>query len=141
MITLVEAPTVLSLWEGSKFEPAGGKVSMICLPFTSHDRGYDPALTVRLLGASIKPLTVVVAGHLNIQGIEIGSETTDFPRGRDVFFPQEACAELAKKKEVLKVNGHYHKAQTFEGIHIPGSVARLTFGEEDHAPGYQVFDL
>lgn len=132
---VVEEPGLISLPDAE----------FIALPFTSHDRNYDPAQAIRdctnLMRSSKLP--VIVAGHLNIEGIEIGSETTDFPRGRDIFFPQQACDDLAATgREVFKVNGHYHKAQTFEGIHVPGAVARLTFGkEEEYTPGFQVIEV
>jgi DNA repair exonuclease SbcCD nuclease subunit len=129
-ITLAEDPGYISL---------GGKALLCALPFTSFDRPYDPAEVVRNIPAGKLP--VIVAGHLMIEGIEIGSETSDFPRGRDIFFPQQACDDLAKGREVMRVQGHYHKKQCFEGIYIPGSVARLTFGEEEHSPGYQVIEV
>ncbi len=125
---------------------ADGETDILFLPFTSHDRSYDPGKFVldaarRMKERGEAPKACIVAGHLNIKGIEIGSETTDFPRGRDVFFPQDACEELAKMTEVLKVNGHYHRSQCFEGIHIPGAISRLTFGEESYAPGYNIIEI
>jgi DNA repair exonuclease SbcCD nuclease subunit len=129
-ITLAEDPGYISL---------GGKALLCTLPFTSFDRPYDPAEVIKNIPAGKLP--VIVAGHLMIEGIEIGSETTDFPRGRDIFFPQQACDDLAKNREVMRIQGHYHKKQCFEGIYIPGSVARLTFGEAEHSPGYQVIEI
>ena len=142
LIEVFEEPGIMSLEKRLGDIPSAG---FLALPFTSHDRNYDPAKAlIELVPPDLTPgkIPIIVAGHLNIEGIEIGSETTDFPRGRDVFFPQQACDDLVKAgHSLIKVNGHYHKQQVFEGIHIPGSVANLTFGEEDYRPGYQVIEV
>ncbi len=39
------------------------------------------------------------------------------------------------------VHGHYHQQQVFDGIHIPGSLARLTAGEEKHRPSFLVLEV
>jgi DNA repair exonuclease SbcCD nuclease subunit len=44
------------------------------------------------------------------------------------------------------MNGHYHRAQVHAGehgvtVHIPGSLARLTFSEEKNAPGYMLLEV
>lgn len=110
-------------------------VWFVWLPYTATAASYDTAEFVRESRSTVERSPVVVCGHLNIEGIGPGSETKDMPRGRDVFFPLEACIETFGKHTLL-LNGHYHKQQCFEGIWIPGSVATLTFGEEGNVPGY-----
>lgn len=142
MVHLVETPQALSLLKGTQYKPETDDVAIICLPFTSHDRDYDPAERVKFLGKTLREKFVIIASHLNVEGIEIGSETTDFPRGRNVFFPKDACNELEESgKTVLRLQGHYHKQQVFEGIYVVGSLVNLTFGEQDNKPCFQVIDV
>ncbi len=114
-----------------------GSVLLVALPFTPRSHAYDPAAFVEILPPHLGP--VIVAGHLNIEGIGPGSETIDMPRGRDVFFPLEAVKKRFPK--ALMLNGHYHTRQTFNGIVIPGSLERLTFGEEKNEPGYLIVEV
>jgi hypothetical protein len=114
------------------------KFRLIALPYTSIGRAYDPRTHVRgsvdAWTAKDKHLPLMVAGHLNIEGIEPGSESGEMARGRDVFFPVEEVDELYPG--ALKLNGHYHRQHHFRGIHIPGCPLRLTHGEEKNEPGY-----
>lgn len=112
-----------------------------CLPFcpTSHD--YDPAEHLRTSFLDNSEPVDFIIGHLNIEGIVPGSETTQMPRGRNVYFPLREAADFVRRDKTILVNGHYHEAQAFEyepgiAIHIPGSLARLTHGEEKLTPRY-----
>lgn len=107
------------------------------LPYTPRSHTYDPDAWVR---KNIRRGDVrLVCGHLNIEGITPGSETTEMARGRDVFYPDQAIQEVAPG--VAMANGHYHQAQVFRGIHIPGSLCRLSFGEQDNDPGFIIMEL
>lgn len=109
---------------------------IMCLPFTASSHGYDPAAAVEEHVGELRG--VVTIGHLHVPGIIPGEETTEMPRGREVVFPVEA----AKKVSSLMLNGHFHRRQVSpDGVHIPGSLARLTFGEEDHQPSFMVIEL
>lgn len=111
-----------------------GFVSMQTLPFTATSHAYDPAAQPGLMTAD------VVAGHLHVPGCVPGEETLEMPRGREVLFPLDRLRERERPARLL-LNGHYHRRQHTSGVYIPGSLARLTFAEKDHSPGYLVFDL
>lgn len=112
-----------------------GLPSIVALPFTASCRAYDAAAKARELLEEHGDIAGIVVGHLSVPGVIPGEETTEMPRGRDVLFP----IEEVRGRELLLINGHYHRRQrTADGIWIPGSLARLTFGEEDHTPGYLV---
>lgn len=117
-------------------------VAVCWLPFVERAANYDPEATVRDFYAKTPSAKAhVVAGHLNLEGISPGSETTDMARGRDVFFPIDAATKCAPAgSKVLLMNGHYHRQQVYRGVHVPGSLARLRFDEESHDPGYLVID-
>lgn len=132
-----EQPGVVSPFSG---------VSIIALPFTARSHAYDPAEYVERVAESgaLGDDKVIVIGHLNIEGITPGSETTDMPRGRDVFLPTAAIKKHLPNAIVL--NGHYHHRQEFMSrdgvvVHIPGSLERLTFGEERNEPGYLIVEV
>ena len=112
--------------------PPGVK-RLACLPFTPRTHNYDPRAFVRDNVAAHPDLVV---GHLMLEGIAAGSETTDMARGRDVFWP------LAEIKEcwpgALLIGGHYHETQVYQGVHLVGSLARLTRSELNNAPSYLV---
>jgi DNA repair exonuclease SbcCD nuclease subunit len=114
----------------------GGHPPIMCLPFTSPSHGYDPAEeVVRHVGGQRGVVTIT---HLNVPGIIPGEETTEMPRGREVMFP----VEEAKRVSQLMLAGHYHRRQVSpDGVQIVGSLQRLTFGEEDHTPGFLVIEL
>jgi len=111
--------------EPREYTFSGGR--LMALPYTARSRGYNPVAAVRSAG----PVDLIV-GHLMLEGIGPGSETTDFARGRDVFFP---VAQAAATGAVL-VNGHYHRRQTYQGVEIPGSLARLTRADVANNPGF-----
>ena len=122
-------------------------LNVLCLPFTPRSHPYDPEEVVREHAKNGGDDIHLVIGHLNIEGIAAGSETTDLPRGRQVFFPYELCKELLPNATLL--NGHYHERQHWrgkggkdkQGIHIPGAPQRLTFSEEQNDPGFFILEV
>jgi DNA repair exonuclease SbcCD nuclease subunit len=114
----------------------GGEAALLALPFTSAPRRYDPESVVANNGTGKK---LLVLGHMTqIPGAKLGDETYELPRGRGVPFPVEAL----RGKAALMMNGHFHRRQTTpDGIEIPGSLARLTFGEESNEPGFIVAEV
>lgn len=103
------------------------------LPFTASSHSYDPRKAIQKASEVTTPSRLVILSHLSVPGVVPGEETHEMPRGRDVVLP----AELAVEKAKLVLQGHYHRQQrTKEGIWIAGSLARLTFNEERHEPGY-----
>lgn len=105
-------------------------LNVLMLPFTSPVFDYSPEEVVEQTDGEID----MVFGHLNLRGITPGSESTDMPRGRDVYFPVDAIKKKWPKARMY--NGHYHEQQVFDGVRIPGSLLRLTHGEEQNRPGY-----
>ena len=63
------------------------------------------------------------------------------PRGRDILLP----TELLARPDVLVLQGHYHRQQVFHHmgavVHVVGSLARLTFSEQNHLPGYLIVEM
>jgi hypothetical protein len=114
---------------------------LLTLPFTAPTRAYDPVEQVERYAEqyAATEVPVVIAGHLNIEGIAAGSETSDMARGRDVMFPLERVLQLFPRAILL--NGHYHEQQVFRGIRIPGSLLRLTHSEEEHEKGFLILEL
>ena len=116
------------------------KINMVVLPFTPSSHGYDPVVVIQSnLELLSDKLPTLVLGHLNIEGIIQGSETADMPRGRDVFLPIRTIKEQLPSAVVL--NGHYHKRQNYNGVHIPGSLVRLNFGEASNKPGFLYLEI
>lgn len=111
---------------------------VICLPFTATSHAYDVEKTlVELTEASPTSRTVILS-HLAVPGIEPGEETTEMPRGREVVLP----VDVARARARLILQGHYHRQQrTKDGVWVAGSLARLTFCEERHEPGYLVVEV
>ncbi len=124
------------LVDSPRFVDIAGK-RIACLPFTPRTHNYDPRAFVRE-NANYQHIDLVV-GHLMLEGIAAGSETKDMARGRDVFWP------LAEIREcwpgAVCVAGHYHEAQVYQGVHVVGSLARLTRSEIHNTPSYLVVDL
>ncbi len=116
-------------------------LNLLALPFTPLSHTYDPVeyakKMVHLKDTAGLPL--VVLSHLVVEGIQPGEETTEMPRGRDIVLPHKMIAELMP--EALILQGHYHRRQVFEGVHVVGSLVNLTFGEETHKPGYLIVEL
>lgn len=113
---------------------SGFKVAF--LPYTPRSHSYDPTDWVE---KHLEPDVRLVVGHLNIEGITPGSETTEMARGRDVFYPVEAI-EMAAPNAFMEC-GHYHERQTYRGVYIPGSLCRLSFGEQHNTPGYTIVEF
>lgn len=126
-----------------------GLVELVYLPYPSRSRRYDPSCYVRDLAASkrlgMRGGSLIVCGHMTeVPGASAGSETADMPRGADMPFPLDACRELAQAggyDRTVLMNGHFHRRSVDGPVLIPGSLARLTHGEEGHAPGFLVVDV
>ncbi len=116
-------------------------VEVWAFPFTASCRAYDPPARARAMAAmddGKKP--IIAAGHLMLDGIHPGSETTDMPRGRDVKLPLEQLRS-GKVKPAVILNGHYHQQQCHDGVWIPGSLERLVHGEEKNVPGWLMVEV
>lgn len=142
-ISVADVPDVFSCGGVDEFSPElydlFGPV-LVMLPYVSPDRLYNPAEFIKRL-PSFGNGKVLVLGHLTVLSAEIGSESGEFARGRELVFPVEACKEKWGSR-VTMVNGHYHKRQTTkDGVIIPGSLARLRHDEEGNTPGYLVIDF
>jgi DNA repair exonuclease SbcCD nuclease subunit len=109
------------------------------LPYTPSSKNYDPEEVVR----GWKRPPTLICSHLMVEGIEVGSETEDFPRGRDVFLPTKVIRECFPN--ALIVQGHYHKPRIEEvdgvKIHIVGSMVRLTRSEVHNTPRFLTLDI
>jgi Calcineurin-like phosphoesterase superfamily domain len=121
--------------------------NVVALPFAASSHAYDPAAFVDSVRLDNKFPTFVIS-HLAVPGVQPGEETKEIPRGREVVYPFAAVADLMMRSRgpVVCVQGHYHRRQTFRApqgydIHIPGSLARLTLGEERHDPGFLVIEI
>lgn len=131
LIHVVERPSCVYL---------NKEVAILCLPFTPSSHGVDLAAACRDLWPEDR--RVIVASHLTVPGVMPGEETSEMPRGREIAYPFAETARAA-----IRVQGHYHRRQTFDPkdggppIQIPGSLARLTFGEEDHVPSFFVLEI
>ncbi len=112
------------------------------LPYPSSSAPYDPDKVVRGWKKSERPPTLICS-HLMVEGIEVGSETTDFPRGRDIFLPTRAIRECFP--DITVVQGHYHRprVESVDGVqvHIVGSMVRLTRSELHNTPRFLTLDL
>ena len=113
---------------------------VIGLPYPSLNRPYAPTPMLASLQTSDARATIV-ATHLQYPGITPGEESREMPRGRDVPFPWEAC-----RPEWLVLGGHYHERQVWTApngvrVHVAGSLARLTHGEERNRPSFQIFEV
>lgn len=121
-----------------------GGTDVIAFPYTPRSLSYDPKVYLEHLRFDRAPGTTLVVGHLNVEGIEPGSESSEFARGREVFLPVDSLVkELGS--DLLVFNGHYHRRQTFSRagveVHVPGSLARLTRGERENSPGYLIVEV
>jgi DNA repair exonuclease SbcCD nuclease subunit len=126
-----ENPGYANLTEGAD------AIRMLALPFTATSNPYDP---VHYASDELETDdTLVVLSHLNLSGITPGSETKELPRGREVSLPFGMFR--SRPGTTLLFSGHYHQRQRYENVEIVGSLVRLTFGEENHTPGYLLVDL
>lgn len=134
--TLRPLTPITSVFDGPGFLPIFDGVWLVCLPYVPRTHAYSPAEFVASLPPALSEpgQKVVVLSHLMIEGIEPGSETSDFARGRDIFLP---IAEIVERfPEALMFNGHYHARQNFRGVWLPGSLARLTRLEAANTPAF-----
>lgn len=114
---------------------------LLLLPFPTSAKKYDPAYVCESNAEEFGESTRIVVGHLGIEGIGAGSETTDFPRGRDdVFLPLEQLFGRYKNARVF--NGHYHKRQVHRSpwgsVQVIGSLVNLTRAEIGNPQGHLV---
>lgn len=135
LIAMAERPTI---WRT-------GKMNVVALPYVARTNHYDPAAFIREDCHGLTEIDgyapPIIIGHLTVPSAERGSESEDFARGRDMIFPVGECRRRWGDRCVL-ANGHYHRKQiTKDGVHIPGSLARLRHDEEQHEPGYLVIEV
>lgn len=117
-----------------------GKTMLVWLPFVPKVAAYDPVEFIRSCPTDVD--RVFVFGHLNVPGVVPASETHEMPRGREVWMPTDAIREHWHGKAVI-FNGHYHATTDGKkaGVGIPGTLQRLTFGEQDNVVGCFIVDL
>ena len=113
----------------------------VLLPYPIRPGAYDPAAWLRANRPPDDGVPVFVAGHMTaLEGVPDGEETLEMPRGQAVPFPMQEC-----DPRWLLCNGHWHARQTYQSggrkVHICGSLARLTFGEERNVPSFNVYTL
>jgi predicted phosphodiesterase len=146
MMALMKAGIRVHSQPANQIHRAGNdRVEFVWLPYGR----YDPDRYVRELAAShrmgMKGGALVVCGHATrVPGTGVGSESTDMARGRDMPFPLEACRELAAAggyDKVVLLNGHVHRRCVDGPVLVPGSMFRVTHGEEDHEPGFMVIEV
>lgn len=118
-------------------------VGVIALPYAALAYRYDPAAYVRSVTEKHGDLRQwFVMGHMTrVDGVDDGSETVDMARGGDMRFPIEEAQKLPR---AVLVNGHYHRqriARHVGDVNIPGSLARLTHGEEQNEPGFLIVEV
>lgn len=115
--------------------------TIIALPFTATSHDYDPDAFIHECHKRAADFQgpVFIPGHLNLEGISPGSETTHMPRGRNVYWPTDAIKECFPNAVVI--GGHYHTPQEYKGVTIIGSMVRLRFDERDNTPGYIVVEV
>lgn len=131
----------LTVHERPGVREVGDGLNALILPFTASSHTYDP---VKVVGEAIArgARPHIVLSHLSVPGIIPGEETKDMPRGRDVVFPFAATSGAR-----CRVQFHYHRRQQFDPrdggppILVPGSLARLTFGEEKSEPGFIIVEI
>lgn len=122
----------------------GEGLPFIAMPYTARSGDYDPAAFAEEAVAELMKLRKkwvwppIVLGHLWLQGAIEGGEA-EMPRGRELVWPVEVNAAFARENiQPLLVNGHYHAGGRVGDVIIPGSLQRLTFGEEGNIPGYLI---
>jgi len=121
------------------FKGINMNVHIVGLPFTPTSHKYDPETTIRKMSRPKLGMPTLVIGHLNLKGIAAGSETKEFARGREVYWPTDAIKK--KWPGCVMIGAHYHNAQEFDDVHIIGSLARLRHDEESHNPSVMVLNL
>ena len=143
--TVVDQPSNLY------FEEYGLVIS--AFPYTASHEEYDQADAVRKMGFHPNKRRIFL-NHANVDGIVPGSEENELARGRSRFLPYAAIDDMVKGrgdggKSMRILNGHIHDGQSFTPkesksgvpIHIIGSLARFTFGEQSNDPNFMSFTL
>jgi DNA repair exonuclease SbcCD nuclease subunit len=138
--TLLALAHVASLVDRPRICHYGPGLTVLALPYVPVAKHYEPSeFVLGDLGCAPDepvPDVSLVVGHLWLEGISPGSESTDMARGRSLYWPVH---ELKQRwPDAVLVGGHYHKRQVHNGVQIAGSLGRLTFGEQDNQPGYLV---
>jgi DNA repair exonuclease SbcCD nuclease subunit len=140
LLTVAEQPAAYDVpW----YRAGGEPFAVVALPFAPRARAYDPEAFVRSL-TRLADRRVLLVSHLSVPGIQPGEETAEMPRGREVLLPLAAVAQTLPRAVV--VQHHYHRRQTYRPkggptVHVVGSLARLTHGEEDHDPAIVLFEV
>ena len=116
-------------------------VQIALLPYSPAPYDVESWLK-RFLDETKTAVRRLVFSHLMLPGMHPGSESVEMARGKDRMFPVEL---LKGQKRLTVVQGHYHAGQTlkFHGVdvHVVGSMALNTFGEEGNVPSYLVMDV
>jgi len=141
----LRGPVVLELPGSAPRHPR--KCLVAALPYSPEPYGADSFLYGTGRKAAANGVPLLVFGHLMLPGMHPGSEAAELARGRDRAFPLDALARLRSEnfEPALLVNGHYHRRQSvmIDGwaFEVPGSLARLTFAEEENVPGFLAIDV
>lgn len=121
-------------------------IQVVVLPYASRACAYDPEQAIAEFSEQLQPphrMKTVILGHLDIEGATPGSEITEMPRGKEVFWPTKAIAKYMP--EAICLGGHIHSKGVYERdgvkIHVVGSLSRLTFSEENLEPGYHILEI
>lgn len=126
-------------------------VNLAFLPYPSRAKSYDPTKWAKVFEKN----TGLVFGHLNLKdavpakreggdevdeyGAIVGTESEEMARGREVMWPVKNLRARCPGAKLF--GGHYHGGVTFGGVHIVGSPALFTFGEQANRPRVGVIDL
>ncbi len=125
-------------------EAADFPFAIVPLPYVARSHAYGPEEWIAKAGHFLRDMQftgrVLVPGHLMLEGISPGSETTDMARGRDLFYPIEKVLATWGDRAIM-VNGHYHERQMHRGVQVVGSLERITFGEEHASPGFLLMEV
>jgi DNA repair exonuclease SbcCD nuclease subunit len=117
------------------------KIPIVVLPYPSTTHFYEPAEFVARYStrAVYNSDSVLVVGHLSMQGAAMGSESTELSRGREHAWPIEAIRK--RWPSAIMIGGHYHKQQVFNDVSFAGSLERLGFDEEENSPGFLTLEI
>lgn len=133
MFNVVEEPVHIPRFMGTMND-------LLVFPYTARAKAYEPTKIVERTQLSNGCTKVLVFGHLNVIGADDGSEVEDFPRGREVVFPNDAI--IAKWGDrCMMFNGHYHRRQIVRGVRMPGALGRLGFGEVNNPAGVLLVEV
>ncbi len=121
-------------------------IEVLALPYPSATRPYSfDEVFASIPEAEPAHDPLLVLSHLSVPGVQLGEESHEMARGRDVNYPIERVLGLMKKRGGVMLQGHYHRRQSLNfgerWMHIPGSLAQLTFSEEHHRPGFLVIEV